>query len=220
MRVIRTAATLLLALAFPLAAQERLPSDPLTPAENERLVTVAIDYAQSHERLSRTRAKFAVVGTEIVDYKPERATREGTTPENAGRYGSVLLYRYDTNEGIRVIVDLRKFSGVSIARVSPQSTPVGREEIERAARLALANASVVRLIGGNADQFRILEPGSPNETGIEGLRVLGNGPNDRCSVNRCVDLFFRRDGGYIGGRVTVNLTAGSVLVAPVKGGQR
>ena len=213
MKATLSAVALLIAISLPIMAQRTLPSDPLTKEENERLVNVATQYAISTQRLPRERSQWAVVGTELVDFKAPVRTNAEPNPEQAGRYGPVIFFNYEKNEGVRAIVDLNRNAGVSLARITPQATPVGREEIERAVKLALAAPAVTRVLGDRAQRFVVAEPGSNEENVVEGLRVLGSGPDDRCSVQRCVDLFFRIGGSYLTGtRFTVNLSSGVVRV--------
>lgn len=204
------AVALIVALASPLMAQPA-PSDPLTAEETQRLVRVGTEFAQSRDGLGR--ANFALVGTEVVDHKPDRtASGRDITPEQAGRYGSVLFYRYDRNEGVRVLVDLVRNAGVEVTPIPARSMPIGREEVERASRLALADASVARVLGDVAG-FRVTEPGANDENSVEGLRLVGATRQDPCSTHRCVELFFRRGGYYIAGqRVVVDLNADTVRV--------
>jgi hypothetical protein len=210
------AVVLLIALASPLVAQpppRPLPSDPLTAEETQRLVRVATEFAQSREGLGRE--NFVLVGTELVDYKPPRTEpRHVITPEEAGRHGSVLFFRYDKNAGVRVLVDLVRNAGVEVTTIPARAMPIGREEVERAARLALADPGVGRFVGADASRFRVAEPGSAEENTVEGLRVIAPKGDDPCSTHRCVDLFFRREGYYVTGqRVTVDLTANTVRVS-------
>ena len=69
MKATLSAVALLIAISLPIMAQRTLPSDPLTKEENERLVNVATQYAISTQRLPRERSQWAVVGTELVDFK-------------------------------------------------------------------------------------------------------------------------------------------------------
>jgi hypothetical protein len=205
------AVVLVIALASPLLAQAPRPSDPLTAEETQKLVRTATEFAQSRDALAR--GSFALVGTEVVDQKPSAERPTEVTPEEAGRFGSVLFFRYDKNEGVRVLVDLARNAGVEVTRIPARAVPIGREEVERAARFALADAAVARFLGGDASRFRVSEPGAEQENGIEGLRVTGASREDPCTTHRCVELFFRTGGYYVAGqRVVVDLTANTVRV--------
>ena len=213
-RVITRALVLAMAAASPLVAQAPLPGDPLTPDEERRLVRIATEYARARAGMA---GDFALVGTDLADHKPDGAGGDREiTPEQSGRHGEVLFFRYDRNEGLRVLVDLASNSGVQVSRVPAQSVPMGREEIERAARLALDSPEVRRVVGGDPARFRVLAPGSDQDT-VEGLRVIGSSREDPCSRDRCAELFFRSGGYYIAGyRVVVDLTAKTVRVTSTR----
>lgn len=216
MKIVACTAALMIALTSALMAQpppRPLPSDPLSAEETPRLVRVATEFAQSREGLGRE--NFVLVGTEVVDYKPPQTDpRHVITPEDAGRYGSVLFFRYDKNAGVRVLVDLVRNAGVEVTTIPARAMPIGREEVERAARLALADPVVGRFLGAGASRFRVAEPGSDEENTVEGLRVIAPRGDDPCSTHRCVDVFFRRGGYYVTGqRVTVDLTSSTVRVS-------
>jgi hypothetical protein len=52
-----------------------------------------------------------------------------------------------------------------------------------------------------------------NDNRVEGLRTLGSTPDDPCTRDRCVVLFFRTHNRYIAiNQVTVDLTTRRVIV--------
>lgn len=212
-RALTRALLLAMAAAAPLAAQAPLPGDPLAPDEERRLVRAATEFARARAGMA---GDFVVVATDLVEHKPEGAGEREITPEQSGRHGEVIFFRYDKNEGLRVLVDLAADSGVQVSRIPPQSVPMGREEIERAARLALASPDIRRVVGGDPARFRVLAPGSDQDT-VEGLRLVGSSSDDPCTRHRCAELFFRSGGYYVAGyRVVVDLTAKTVRVTSTR----
>lgn len=189
------------------------PADPLTAEERERAVNVAREEALRRNELQRE--QFSFVGVELVVLKSD--AQRPPEPDPSMRHAAVLFYRYDRNDGLQVLVALNNGQVRSLERVRGESVPVGREEVERAAELALRDAAVTRLLGDSARTFRVGIAQSDRENTIEGLRVLGAGPEDPCSRQRCVDLFFRAGGNYIAGnRVLVNLSTRTVRVTSTR----
>ncbi len=206
-----------LAGAIPLLAQQPpRPADPLTQAEIDRATAAAMKTATA--RL--TGERLEVVSVELANVKPAgRSTRDAA--DEIGRHAIVTVFGYARNEGLAVLVDLRSMATVNFASVAPQAVPLGPREVDAAARLALANDQVRRL--ARADQASFVVEGTQSRTAsrnvIEGLRVIAGNPADPCSVDRCVDLFFRVNDRYIvGSRVTVNLTRQTVSVQTTEGG--
>jgi hypothetical protein len=194
-----------------LAGQQRVrAADPLEAAERERAISLAKDEAVRQKQLQPD--KFSLVGVEMTSFK-DSATKQEPTPDSSQRHATVLFYRSDRNDGLQVLVDLGAGRVRDMAPVRGVSVPIGLEEIERAANLALADAGVKTLLGAGASRFRVGIAKSDEESTIEGLRVVGSGPTDPCSRQRCIDLFFRQNGSYIAGsRVTVNLSTNTVRV--------
>lgn len=209
---------LLLFLSIPLFAQQpgeprvmrALPLDPLTPAERAAGEELARGNDKVREFLAKGRTR--AIYSEFIAPKLNRGD------EPSGRYADVLFYRYDDDAGLRVLVDLGARAVVDMAPVAGHSVPLTAAEVEEAARLALANAEVARLLGPEAGTFRpALAPANRdtiNDNRIEGLRTLGGSPDDPCTRDRCVVLFFRTHNRYIAmNRVVVDLTAQRTLVS-------
>jgi len=207
----------LLTIALPLLAQQPreapvmrvLPLDPLTPAER----AAGEEIARGNERVR----EFLAKGRTRTIYSEFIAPKLNRGDEPSGRYADVLFYRYEDDAGLRVLVDLAAHAVVDIAPVAGRSVPLTAAEVEEAARLALANADVVRLLGPEAGSFRpAFAPATRetiNDNRIEGLRTLGGSPDDPCTRDRCVVLFFRTHNRYIAmNRVVVDLTAQRTLV--------
>jgi hypothetical protein len=199
-----------------------LPLDPLTPQEHETAMRIAQADARVKELLGdRTR----LIYTEFIAVKrsetPGTAARPQAEAPPAGRFADVLFIRYDTNVGVRVLVDLAAKKVSEVVRVSGRSVPINTDEVEQAARLALADERVVRLFGPQANTFRVARsPAGTLQTGenrIEGLRTLGATREDPCYEHRCIVLFFRQANRYIRlNQVVVDLTTQRVLL---RGGQ-
>jgi hypothetical protein len=192
------------------APQRVLPLDPLTPEER----TVGEEIARANDRVREFLAKgrSQLIYVEFIAVK-----RDGAQAEPSGRFADVLFYRYDDDAGLRVLVDLGARIVADIVPVPGHSVPLTFDEVQEAARLALASGEVARLLGDNAGSFRPARGPATreqmNENRIEGLRTLGSTPDDPCTRDRCVVLFFRTRNRYIAmNRVVVDLTTNRVMV--------
>lgn len=203
-------------LAAPANAQpdRPLPLDPLTPGELARADSIVRSDARVREFLAGGRSRL--IGIEFIAVKLPRdpSTPDGVQPR---RTADALLYRYDTNQGIRVLVDIGKRAVLDIARVPGESVPINRDEVVDAARIALADPRVVRLFGDRMPAFRV-PTGAPtleeaDQPRIEGLRTVAASRKDPCYRRRCVVLFFHVNNRYVQmNRVYVDLISERVFI--------
>jgi hypothetical protein len=187
-----------------------LPLDPLTAVETARAEEVARGNGAAKEFLAKGRSRLIYVQYIAVKRDPK-------ITEPSGRFADVLFYRYPDDMGLRLLVDLEAGAAVDVANVRGRSVPLAAAEVEEAARLALAQGEVVRLLGENAGSFRAATGPATreqlNDNRIEALRTLGSTPDDPCTRERCVVLFFRSHNRYIAmNQVVVDLTTGRVTV--------
>ena len=214
---------LLLALTAGARAQRSvvaapLPLDPLTRSERARAEEIARAHGATKEFLGAGRSRIIYV--DFISFK-----RDPKAVEPSGRFADVLFYRYTDNSGLRLLVDLAAGAVVDTTPVAGRSVPLAAAEVEEAARLALASAEVVRLLGDNAGSFRAATGPATreqiNDNRIEALRTLGSTPDDPCMRDRCVVLFFRTRNRYIAmNQVVVDLTTQRVFVNVNRGGVR
>src|SRR5437763_956567 len=131
----------LFAQTQPAAVPQRvLPLDPLTPAERAAGEELARANGKVKEFLARGRTRLI-----YSDFIAPKLNAAQTEP--SGRYADVLFYRYDDDAGLRALVDLSARAVVDVVPVSGRSVPLTADEVEEAARLALANSEVARLLG-------------------------------------------------------------------------
>ena len=188
-----------------------LPLDPLSAEEREAATSLARADARVRELLGGGRTRQ--IYTDFIAVKRARTPAE----EPSGRYADVLFYRYDRDLGVRALVDLVARTVVDVVRVNGQSVPINNEEVEEAARLALADPRVPRLFGGAMPSFRVATRPATREDintpRIEALRVLGTSADDPCYRHRCIVLFFRVDNRYVNiNRVVVDMTTQTVQI--------
>lgn len=194
--------------------QKVLPLDPLTPEETEVAARIASADRRVREALGGGRQRLIQV--QFLALKPPdyRETRE---PEQLkiGRHAAVLFYRYDTDQGLYVVVDLEQRAVGELTRLEGNAVPLASEEVAEAFNLALRNERVKALLGSRAGEFKVarLATGERPEARVEGLRVIATSPRDPCYRHRCLELLFRLPEGYIAGTsVNVDLTAQTVRV--------
>ena len=201
-------------LAVPLPQGQVQSLDPLTPEEIELATRIATADPRVKDALGKGRA--LLVQVQFLALKPNvYGAGQDLERLKIGRHAAVLFYRYDTDQGVHVIVDLEKRSAGDITRIEGRAVPLAAEEVAQASALALRNDRVRSLLGARVNDFRVanLAAGERPENRIEGLRVVATSPRDPCYRHRCVDLLFRQREGYIAGTsVTVDLTSQAVRV--------
>jgi Cu2+-containing amine oxidase len=200
---------------IPAPGQQRvLPLDPLTADE----ATLATELAKSDRKVAEAlgSGKQQLIRVEFVALKTANF-REPKEPEqlDIGRHAAVVFYRYDTDKGVHVIIDLEQKAVGEITIMEGKTVPLAAAEVTEALDLALRNEQVKTLLGPKANEFKVagLSAGEKPENRVEGLRVIASSPKDPCYKHRCLDLLFRRREGYLAGTsVSVDLTARTVRV--------
>jgi hypothetical protein len=151
-----------------------------------------------------------VVAAEPIEDKSERAPPRIRVTIESRRLGAAAVALVDAGSG-RV---------VSVERLDPRRLPLGDEDVAAAAQLALRDARVRAFLGPAAAEFRPRIAGASESRprfGIEGLPLSSSDARDPCSRDRCLDLLFIGDRGYlVGRRVIVDLTAGTVVVTETR----
>lgn len=196
-------------------SQQALPLDPLTPEEIKTAAHMASADPRVKKALGRGRQQLIQIQFLAVKAGGDSKTRPEQEPLKPGRYAAVLFYRYDTDEGVNVVVDLTERSIGDITRLEGKAVPLALEEIRRAFALALLNGQVKALLGPKANEFEVagLSTGDSPQNRVEGLRVVATSPRDPCYRHRCIELHFRKREGYVPATsVMVDLSAQKVKV--------
>ena len=119
----------------------------------------------------------------------------------------MVLYNYDTNETISAVVTLGPRPAVEELTVVPdQPLGLGIEEVEEARQLALAHPTVQEALRASGLTER------DRELVVTHIRVQTDAPDDPCSTDRCIVLFFNTQDGVLDIEPVVNLTTGEVEV--------
>jgi hypothetical protein len=132
----------------------------------------------------------------------------------------VVVSNTQTNKAARALVSLPQNQILAVESVRPADIPLVRDDAEQALALAKANPDLRRAIGDTLDRYAILEPGSEERVpyAAQVLPVASTNRNDPCSTNRCLDLIFRTENGYLPLRAHVDLTRRTVAL--LGGGRR
>lgn len=132
----------------------------------------------------------------------------------------VVVSNTQTNKAARALVSVPQYQVLAVESILPADLPLVRDDAEQALALAKANPDLRRAVGDTLDRYSILEPGSEERVpfAAQVLPVASTNRNDPCSSNRCLDLIFRTENGYLPLRAHVDLTRRTVAV--LGGGRR
>lgn len=181
--------------------------DPLTPEERE----LAVRLAEADERVKKMRGQ----GRHNLILVELATPKTGDQNDLNSRHAEVLYYRYDGNQGVLTLVDLRRQAVQEVVAINGDSVPLVAEEVNEALNLALQNRTLINLLGPNYQQYRVASSSSPDRepNRVEALRLLASSPDDPCYRHRCVSLLFRQGDTFLTGtEVIVDLTNQRVRV--------
>ena len=144
--------------------------------------------------------------------------RSATLPT---RRVTVVLINPQTQQAARALIELSQNRLLTVGSIAASDVPFLPDEAEQALALVKADVNVRRAVGDSLDRYVILESG--NEARVpfaaQALPLRSTDPRDICSINRCVDLIFRTEQGYLPFRAHVDLTARTVEMHSSTGGQ-
>lgn len=144
--------------------------------------------------------------------------RSATLPT---RRVTVVLINPQTQQAARALIELSQNRLLTVGSIAASDVPFLPDEAEQALALVKADVNVRRAVGDSLDRYVILESG--NEARVpfaaQALPLRSTDPRDICSINRCVDLIFRTEQGYLPFRAHVDLTARTVEIHSSTGGQ-
>ena len=134
---------------------------------------------------------------------------------------TVVLINPQTQQAARALIELSQNRLLTVESIAASDVPFLPDEAEQALALVKADVNVRRAVGDSLDRYVILESG--NEARVpfaaQALPLRSTDPRDICSINRCVDLIFRTELGYLPFRALVDLTARTVEMHSSTGGQ-
>jgi hypothetical protein len=126
----------------------------------------------------------------------------------------VVMSNPQTSKAVRALVAVPQNQVVAIESIRPADVPLVRDDAEQALALAKASPELRQAVGETLGRYAILQPGSEERVpfAAQVLPVVSTSRNDPCSTNRCVDLIFRTENGYLPLRAHVDLTRRTVAV--------
>ena len=143
-----------------------------------------------------------------IDKAEAEAFLAGKTDKQPARRVTVVVFNPKTNRAARVLVSIEESRILEVQEIKAEEVPFSREDAEDALALAKDSPEVRRAVGGRLDQFTILESGSDARVpfAAQALPLRSTNPRDPCSTDRCLDLIFRTEEGYLSVRAHVDLT--------------
>jgi hypothetical protein len=135
------------------------------------------------------------------------------------RQASVLLWNRKSGKAARALIQIPEGKVVQATPVATRDVPLLESEIEEALELVKGKESFKRAAGVDISRFHVEESGSGSRAPYvaQALPVRGTLPTDPCTEDRCLDLIFRVEEGYLPLRAQVNLTRRSVELAGQSG---
>jgi hypothetical protein len=185
----------------------------LTAQQKSLLQGTAASDVRVQGVLGASQPRVMVRETEVDKYEALAYLR-GETDKLPTHRTSILMLNSQTNRAVHVLMSVEKNSVESVREIPPADVPLFPEEAAEALALATANPDVRSAVGSRLRQFVIVTSGS--DAGIplaaEALRVRSVAPSDPCTLDRCLDLIFRTESGYLPLRATVDLTQHTVVL--------
>jgi hypothetical protein len=153
-----------------------------------------------------------VISAEELDKADAEAFLTGRSTTLPTRRLTVTLINRQTQQAAQALIEPSQNRVLAVQSVAASDIPFLRDDVDQALALAKADASVRRVVGDSLERFEVLESGSEARVpfAVQALPLRSTDPRDLCSVDRCVDLIFRTENGYLPFRAHVNLTRRSV----------
>lgn len=193
---------------------------PLTAEERTGLESMVLSDKRVRQIFGERKPRFIITEAE-TDKAEAEAFLEGTTEKRPSRRVSIALFDPKTNRAAHVSVLFEERRILEVQEIKAEDVPLSREDAEDAFSLAKANAELRRALGERGEQFRLADAnGDVREPFVvEALPLRSTNPRDPCSKDRCLDLIFRTEEGYLPLRAHVDLTKRTVAVETKKGNE-
>lgn len=192
------------------------PLDPLTADEKKDAERIARADSRVIQALGGGKTELAYVT--FFALKPTNAPAV-KNPDLLvlERAAEIVFYRFNGNVGVRVVVSLARKSVTEVQAIEGSAVPVTPQEWTDAVQLALRDPQIQQLLGNDLARFRTLTRRQSNsatlrQNAVRSMLLVAPKPNDPCSGNRCVELYFRRGSAYLIDTAVVNLSSGTVRI--------
>jgi hypothetical protein len=192
----------------------------LTAQEGSLMKNTALSDARIQQVLGAGQARV-LLGDVRPDKYEEIAYLKGETQKPPTHQVWAILFNPTTNKAAEVFISLEQNTILKVQEIKAVDVPLTRVDVDEALALAKASLDVRGVMGSRIDQFAVLDPNAlktiPFE--VQFLRVRSVDPNDPCTLDRCLDLIFKTETGYLPLRAAVDLTKHTVTVknSPGKG---
>jgi hypothetical protein len=195
--------------AAPISSEERLALER-TILSDPRIRAIV---GEGQPRIATTDVEFDKAEAEAF-----LAGRSTTLPP---RRVTMVLINPQTQQAARALVEPAQGRIINVESIAASEVPFLREEAEEALALAKADPNVRRAVGDTLDRYAIVESGSEARVpfAAQALPLRSTDPRDVCSINRCVDLIFRTENGYLEFRAHIDLTRRTAEIHTDTGGQ-
>ncbi|HEY6250456.1 MAG TPA: hypothetical protein VI685_10885 [Candidatus Angelobacter sp.] len=193
----------------------------LTPEERSAMQNTLLSDARVQQVVNAGGARVTL-GEAQADKYETLAYINGETQKLPTHRVWATVFNPKTNKALEVLMALEKNTILEVHEINPSDVPLSREDVAEALALAKASDQVRSLVGSSIDQFVASDPGNTIRLpfAAQALRVRSADPNDSCSTDRCLNLFFKTENGYLPLRTSVDLTRHTLTVSagqPAKG---
>lgn len=191
------------------------PQTSTITAEKRALIEKTVLSDPRVRQIIGTETPRVLVGEAHADKAEAEAFLAGATQKQPTHYVSVIIFNPKTNKAVHSLMSLEQQKLLQVQEINPADVPMTREDAEEALALAKASQEVRRAVGPQLERFILVEPGNTQRVPLAAqvLPLRTPDQNDPCSTDRCVDLIFRTEKGYLPVRPTVDLTKRTVTLS-------
>jgi hypothetical protein len=197
----------------PKAQPQARPSPTLTAQESSLMRNTALTDARVQQVVGAGQTRV-LLGEAVPDKAEAIAFYKGETQKPPTHHVWATVFNPKTNKAAEIFISLEQNTILKVQEIKATDVPLTRDDVDEALALAKAAPDVRQAVGSRVDQFVVLDPGATQKVPLEAqsLRVRGADPNDPCTLDRCLDLLFKTDTGYLPLRAAVDLTKHTVTV--------
>ena len=188
-------------------------SSTLTAQEKTMMQNTAIADARVQQVLGAGQSRVAVSEAQVDKYEALAFLR-GDTDKPPTHRVQVVMFNPATNKAVYAFMSLEQNNILRVKEIPPADTPLFPEDGEEALAMAKASPEVQLAVGSSLSQFVYVPRGNSAQVpfAAQVLRTRSSDPNDPCSVDRCLDLIFKTQSGYLPLRLDMNLTKHTLVV--------
>lgn len=199
----------------PTAAQARATQTEAITPESRALIEKNVLSDVRVQRVVGTEKPRVLVTEAHVDKAEAEAFLTGTSEKQPTHFVNVVVFNPKTNKAVHALTSVEQQRVLEVQEIAAVDVPLTREDADDALALAKADPQVRRAVGANLDKFVILEPGSDQRVpfGAGVLPLRSSDRSDPCSTDRCLDIVFRTENGYLPFRASVDLTKRTVQLS-------